>query len=42
MAGRAVGELRMTAAGAAAPAGGSREPQQYIEFMLSIPLKGGS
>lgn len=42
MAGRAVGELRMTAAGAAAPSGGSREPQQYIEFMLSIPLKGGS
>ena len=42
MAGRAVGELRMTAAGAAAPAGGGREPQQYIEFMLSIPLKGGS
>lgn len=48
IAGRPIGELRMTAKGeptparaASSPASGSA-PTQYIEFSLSIPLRGGS
>lgn len=47
MAGRRVAELQMTAKGEAAPAaagvpGAPKEPTRYIEFSLSIPLKGSS
>jgi hypothetical protein len=42
MAGRPVGELRMTAKGDAGPAPEKGEPARYIEFSLSIPLKGKS
>ncbi len=42
MAGRPVGELRMTAMGGAGPAPEKGEPARYIEFSLSIPLKGKS
>lgn len=48
MAGQPVSELRMTAQmgaappAATAPAAAAGEPSQYIEFVLSIPLKGGS
>ena len=42
MAGRPVGELRMTARGDAGPASEKGEPARYIEFSLSIPLKGKS
>lgn len=40
MAGRPVDELRMTAKGDAGPVPGKGEPTRYIEFSLSIPLKG--
>jgi hypothetical protein len=39
MAGRPVGELRMTASGDAGPALDKGEPSRYIEFSFSIPLK---
>jgi len=48
MAGRPIGELRMTARGEPAPAPGAAggapasAPTQYIEFSLSIPLRGDS
>jgi hypothetical protein len=42
MAGRPVGELRMTARGDAGPTPQKGEPARYIEFSLSIPLKGKS
>ena len=43
MAGRPVGDLRMTAMGeAASTPGKAGEPARYIEFSLSIPLKGKS
>ena len=42
MAGRSIGELRMTAKGDAGPAPGKGEPARYIEFSLSFPLKGKS
>lgn len=42
MAGRPIGELRMTARGDAGPAPVRGEPARYIEFSLSIPLKGKS
>jgi len=42
MAGRPVGELRMTAKGDAGPALEKGEPARYIEFSLSIPLRGKS
>jgi hypothetical protein len=44
--GRALGELQITAHGAAKPpaarAEGAAEPAQYVEFSLRIPAKGGS
>jgi hypothetical protein len=47
IAGRRVAELQMTAKGEPAPAaagapGAPKEPTRYIEFSLSIPLKGDS
>ena len=42
MAGRPVGELRMTARAEAAASKAAKEPLRYIEFSLSIPLKGSS
>jgi len=42
MAGRPVDELRMTAKGDAGAASEKGEPARYIEFSLSIPLKGKS
>jgi hypothetical protein len=42
MAGRPIGELRMTARGDAGPAPAKGEPARYIEFSLSIPPKGKS
>ena len=42
MAGRPVGELRMTAMGGAGLMPEKGEPARYIEFSLSIPLKGKS
>ncbi len=47
MAGRRVAELQMTAKGEPAPAAAgapaaAKEPARYIEFSLSIPLRGNS
>ena len=42
MAGRPVAELRLTSKGDATRAPAAGEPSRYIEFSLSLPLKGGS